>query len=101
MAVSIIILYIENIYHHDEKSNGVIASWRPRERAITDTPLKRLPIPVSFVMFLKVLAEDLAPADADIAKVQEWLGYANVSTTRLYDRRRSRPEDSPSFRIIY
>jgi hypothetical protein len=26
---------------------------------------------------------------------QECLGYANVSTTCLYDRRRSRPEDSP------
>jgi integrase/recombinase XerD len=39
--------------------------------------------------------------DSDIAKVQEWLGHANISTTRLYDRRRSRPEDSPSFRVKY
>jgi integrase/recombinase XerD len=38
---------------------------------------------------------------ADLGKVQEWLGYANVSTTRLYDRRRSRPEDSPTFRVSY
>ena len=29
---------------------------------------------------------------ADLGKVQEWLGHANVSTTCLYDRRRSRPE---------
>ena len=39
--------------------------------------------------------------NADIAKVQEWLGHANVSTTRLYDKRKSRPEDSPTFRVEY
>jgi site-specific recombinase XerD len=39
--------------------------------------------------------------DADIAKVQEWLGHANIATTRIYDRRRSRPEDSPTFKVNY
>jgi site-specific recombinase XerD len=38
---------------------------------------------------------------AEIAKVQEWLGHANISTTRLYDRRKSRPEDSPTFKVSY
>jgi site-specific recombinase XerD len=38
---------------------------------------------------------------ADIAKVQEWLGHANISTTRLYDRRKHRPEDSPTFKVKY
>ena len=39
--------------------------------------------------------------EADIAKVQEWLGHANISTTRLYDRRKTRPEDSPTFKVEY
>ena len=30
---------------------------------------------------------------ADIAKVQEWLGHANIATTRIYDHRKTRPED--------
>lgn len=39
--------------------------------------------------------------DSDIARVQEWLGHANISTNRLYDRRRSKPEDSPTFKVSY
>ena len=39
--------------------------------------------------------------EADIAKVQEWLGHTNIATTRLYDRRKMRPEDSPTFKVSY
>ena len=42
----------------------------------------------------------LAP-HADIANVQEWLGHANIATTRLSDRRQSRPEESPTFTVEY
>src|SRR5262245_22241609 len=34
-------------------------------------------------------------------KVQEWLGHAHIATTRLSDRRQSRPEESPTFKVAY
>lgn len=39
--------------------------------------------------------------EADIAKVQEWLGHASIATTRIYDRRKMRPEDSLTFKVAY
>lgn len=38
---------------------------------------------------------------ADIAGVQQWLGHSNIATTRLYDKRHHRPEDSPTFKVDY
>jgi site-specific recombinase XerC len=34
--------------------------------------------------------------EAEIAKVRELLGHANLATTRIYYHRRLRPEDSPA-----
>ena len=37
----------------------------------------------------------------DAPKIQEWLGHANIATMQLYDRRQSRPEESPTFTVNY
>jgi hypothetical protein len=39
--------------------------------------------------------------EADIGKLREWLGPGNVSTTRFYDRRKTRSKDSPTFHVKY
>ena len=36
-------------------------------------------------------ATNVLDHQADIAKVQEWLGHANIATTRIYDHRKTRP----------
>jgi integrase/recombinase XerD len=38
---------------------------------------------------------------AEIAKAQEWLGHVNMATTRIYDHRRTRPEDSLTFKEAF
>ena len=38
---------------------------------------------------------------ADFGKVQTWLGHANPMTTKLYDKRKDRPEESPTFKVEY
>jgi site-specific recombinase XerD len=38
---------------------------------------------------------------ADTAAVSEWLGHASITTTRLYDKRVVRVENSPTFKVSY
>jgi len=38
---------------------------------------------------------------ADIAKIQEWLDHANIATTRIYDHRKARSENNPTFKVVY
>ncbi|MEO5654471.1 MAG: site-specific integrase [Nitrosospira sp.] len=38
---------------------------------------------------------------ADIAKVQEWLGHTNIATTRIYVHRKTWPGDSPTLKVSH
>jgi len=62
---------------------------------------KKLGVAIGVHALRATAATNALEHEADIAKVQEWLGHANIATTRLYDRRKSRPEDSPTFKVRY
>ena len=57
--------------------------------------------PVKGVKRPKITNANALAHNADIAKVQKWLGHANIATTWPYDRRQSRPEESPIFKVEY
>jgi len=50
---------------------------------------------------LTTAATNALDHEADISKVQEWLGHAKIAATRVYDHSRTRPEDSATFRVTY
>jgi site-specific recombinase XerD len=80
-----------------------------RKKAITPDGVYKLVQYYASVLGVRIRAHSLRATaatnalshNADIAKVQEWLGHANISTTRLYDKRNSRPEDSPTVKVSY
>jgi integrase/recombinase XerD len=50
---------------------------------------ERLGVTIGVHALRATAATNALEHEADIAKVQEWLGHANIATTRLYDRRKS------------
>jgi integrase/recombinase XerD len=106
--------YLE-IAGHGADDNGAL--FRPvknnsgggLDRAITADGVYKLVRAYSAVLGFEIGAHSLRATaatnaldhQADIAKVQEWLGHANIATTRIYDHRRTRPEDSPTFKVSY
>ena len=100
---------------HDADDNGALFRsvsnnrTSKAERAITADGIYKLVRGYSAALGFEIGAHSLRATaatnaldhQADIAKVQEWLGHANISTTRIYDHRRTRPEDSPTFKVAY
>jgi integrase/recombinase XerD len=80
-----------------------------RQKAITPDGIYKLVRQYSAALGFEIGAHALRATaainaldhQADIAKVQEWLGHSNIATTRLYDHRKTRPEDSPTFTVSY
>ena len=106
--------YLEAAGHGEDAAGALFRSVSnnrtgPPEKAITADGIYKLVRAYSAQLGFEIGAHALRATaatnaldnQADIAKVQEWLGHANISTTRIYDHRRMRPEDSPTFKVAY
>ena len=106
--------YIEAAGHGEDDSGALFRPLRNNatgelDKAITPDGVYKLVRAYSTELGFKIGAHALRATaatnaldhEADIAKVQEWLGHANIATTRIYDHRRTRPEDSPTFKVRY
>ena len=106
--------YLEAAGHGDDDSGALFRPVRNNRtgdlaQAITPDGVYKLVRAYSAALGFEIGAHALRATaatnaldhQADIAKVQEWLGHANIATTRIYDHRRTRPEDSPTFKVAY
>ena len=106
--------YLDAAGHGADESGALFRPIRNNrtgrlERAITADGVYRLVRAYSAQLGFEIGAHALRATaatnaldhQADIAKVQEWLGHANIATTRIYDHRRTRSEDSPTFKVAY
>ena len=106
--------YLEAARHTGDEPGALFRPVRNNrtgrlERAITADGVYKLVRAYSSALGFEIGAHALRATaatnaldhQADIAKVQEWLGHANIATTRIYDHRRTRPEDSPTFKVNY
>ena len=106
--------YLEASGHFQDKSGPFFRPIRNNRTGELDRTLsgdgiyklvrgyaKKLGVAIGVHALRATAATNALEHEADIAKVQEWLGHANIATTRLYDRRKSRPEDSPTFKVSY
>ena len=114
-AAGAIAAYLEAAGHGDDKPGPLfrpVSNNARGARAITPDGVYKVLVRYAGVVGIDVegfgphalratAATNALEHDADIAKVQQWLGHANISTTRVYDRRQMRAEDSPTFRVVY
>ena len=87
--------------HHGRTEGGAQAITPDGLYKIVRSLSTALGFPIGAHALRATAATNALDHQADIAKVQEWLGHANIATTRIYDHRKTRPEDSPTFKVAY
>jgi len=118
-ASRLIDLYLDAAGHGDDRNTAL---FRPVKNNVTGTLDKHLELSAIYQItrhyggttgisaevdglcahsMRTTAATNALENDADLAEVQGWLGHANISTTRIYDQRGRKPEDSPTFRVRY
>ena len=93
--------YLDAAGHGDRRKRRAVPAGpqqphRQLEKAITPDGIYKLVRAYSAALGFEIGAHALRATaatnaldhQADIAKVQEWLGHANIATTRIYDHRR-------------
>jgi integrase/recombinase XerD len=116
-AVQLLEDYLDAVGHRGEADGALFRPMRQRAglegRALTAGSVyrnvvmhyaKRLGISIELFgphSLRATAATNALEHGADISRVQEWLGHSNISTTRLYDKRKTRAEDSPTFKVEY
>lgn len=104
--------YLQAAGHGNDDAGGLFRSVRGKTgsaKAITPDAVYKIVRAYSDGLGFQVGAHSLRATaatnalehQADIAKVQEWLGHANIATTRIYDHRKTRSADSPTFKVSY
>lgn len=113
VAGDLIAEYLKKAGHAADHAGALFRPLRNsrggREKAITPDGIYKLVRKYSAALGFEIGAHALRATaatnaldhEADIAKVQEWLGHSNIATTRIYDQRKTRPEDSPTFKVAY
>jgi site-specific recombinase XerD len=114
VAADLIADYLKEAGHGADNAGALFRPLRDsrggnRKKAITPDGVYKLVRKYSALLGFEIGAHALRATaatnaldhEADIAKVQEWLGHSNIATTRIYDHRKTRPEDSPTFKITY